>query len=112
MRGLSRVLVEEFGQWLLVSGPHLQHGVVVRSRPSVGPAEEDDVDPKGFRPTQVADQTGDTHGGRSRQWRLDSVRLGQVKTLGVHGQAYVPQGLREGGAFVEHGREIGAVTQV
>jgi hypothetical protein len=58
----------------------------------------------------MADQAGDAHGRRARQRRLDRIRLGQADALGVHGKANVLQKLGEGGAFVEGGREIGAIA--
>src|SRR5262245_33617268 len=60
----------------------------------------------------MADQAGDGHGRRPREWRLNRVRLGQADALGVHGKAHILQQLGEGGAFVERSREIGAIARV
>ncbi len=52
---LLGVLVEKHGKRLLEPGAHLELGVVVGARPLVASADEDDVDPEGFGPAQVAD---------------------------------------------------------
>jgi hypothetical protein len=57
------VLVKQFGQGLFESTAHLELGVVVRARPLVGAAEEDDVDPEGLRPAQMAHQAGEVSRG-------------------------------------------------
>ena len=109
---LLGVLVEQLGQGLFEPPAHLELGVVVRSGPLVGLAEKDDVDPEGFRPTQMADQAGDAHGRRALQRCPRGVRRRQANALGVHGQADIAQQLGEGGAFVERSRELGAFAQV
>ena len=110
--GWTGVFVEQLGQGLLESTPHLQLGIVIRAGPSAGLAEEHDVDAECLRPADVANQAGDAHRRRARQRRLDRVRRGRTRTLRVDGQAHVPQGLDERGTLVERVREIGAGAEV
>jgi hypothetical protein len=85
--GVPVVLLEELCEWdafdhhLGILGPSLE------SRPLGRPAEQDDLEPGVFDPTQVGDDTRHRHKGRGRKDGSVGIPVGQPFTFPVNDRA-------------------------